>query len=310
MESSYIKGYGLLLFAVLVWSTIEASSQHLQKDVAYVNVAMFRFIIGGGVLIPWGIYVWIKKGNVMPTGLDVLKLVGISLLGITSTFFLYHTALELVYSSSVAILISMTPVSVAAVVALGKRQLPHITLVIGLLLGAVGILCLVVVNGGFGRGWINATSFAGVGLVLLASITLGLYMYLLQPFSKKYGTAPATSFTLLMGGLGFLPLVLFEGVLLQPREFTPTSWGILLYLGIVTVAMGYFALFIALSLVATDKGVSMMYIKPAAATVFALVIGVEPLSPFTIGAVILVTGSLCVIILGPGLLAKAKDNVS
>ena len=75
------------------------------------------------------------------------------------------------------------------------------------------------------------------------------------------------------------------------------AWCWLLYLGVVTVGLGYFLYFEGMRRVPASRGASLFYLKPVLALLFAHVFLGEPVSYKLLAASLLVAGGILLVTL-------------
>jgi probable blue pigment (indigoidine) exporter len=284
-----VHGMGFIGITVVLWSMIEVITKLIHSALPPMTIAYLRFVFGGIFLLPLVIFYWKKVNWKVVTRRDWVVLVLLSFLGISCTFSLYHIALYWIDASSTATLIAMVPLIAAPVsyLLLGERM--GLVAVIGLLIGAAGVLMIYFSEES------GANSLVAVCILIVAVFCFSVYAVMMKPLNKKMDARVTTSLSLLMGGIMMIPIVILDGAPLF-RTIPTISWVHLFFLSFVAVGLAYLLYFMGLERVQVSTGNSLMYLKPMLATLFAWVIlGDEP-SLIRIIAIVVVSTSVFMVV--------------
>lgn len=279
-------GMALMGVTVLLWSTIEVVSKVIQDDIPPLCIAFLRFFIGGIFLLPL-VFGYRKKIDLKGLGWkDGVQFVLVSFLGISATFILYHKALIWIDASAVATLVSMVPLFVAPISIYYLKERLGVISLVGLTLGALGIFIL------YQSEESGYNSLIGSLIMILAVFCFSVYTVLMKPINKRTDPKVTTSLSLILGSLMMIPFLIFEG---EPLVVSNISWqsaaGIL-YLSIFTVGLAYLFYFMSLEKLIISKGSSLLYLKPATASLIAWVFIDEYISPIRIASIVVVSLSV------------------
>jgi len=279
-------GIALMGVTVLLWSTIEVVSKVIQDDIPPMSIAFLRFFIGGIFLLP----LVIKDGrriDLKSLGWrDVIRFILLSFLGITGTFILYHKALYWIDASAVATLVSMVPLFVAPISIYYLKEKLGVISLIGLTLGALGIFIL------YQSGESGSNSLIGSLIMILAVFCFSVYTVLMKPINDKTDPKVTTPLSLLVGSFMMIPFLVFEGDPLLVSGITWPSIAGILYLSIFTVGLAYLFFFMSLEKLIISKGSSLLYMKPAIASLIAWIFISEYISPIRIASIVIITFSV------------------
>jgi drug/metabolite transporter (DMT)-like permease len=279
---------GLLFISVTVflWSTIEVISKLIQEEIPPLTIAFLRFFIGGLFLFP----LVIKYGRKLDFNrigmIDVVKLVLLSVIGITTTFLLFHKALTWIDASSVATLVSMVPIFAVPISVLFLKEKMGPLGFIGFIMGGVGIMILYLSEKG------GENSLLGVLLMVLAVLGFSVYSVFMKPLNRKTDPRVTTPLSLLLGSFFMIPFLLLEGDPLFVADTSPGSWMGILYIGVFTVGLAYLFFFMGIDRMKVSRGASLMYMKPALAAILAVGILSEIITPFRILSILIITISV------------------
>ena len=279
-------GYGALLLAVILFSTLEVSVKLMGGAIPPLRFASIRFILTGLLLLVPALRR--LRLRVEPLGLaDAGVLLGLGFVGVTLALSFYHTALQYLQANVGAIVFSANPVFVAlfAPLLLGERLNRWSFLAVALGVGGIFVLALSR-GGGGGPGWIR-----GILLMTGSQATFALYSVLSRKYMPRYGALVITSFAGLVGGAAILPLSwLVEGSPFVPLP--PAAWGHLLYITVVATAIPYLLFFYGIVQTGAARGSMFFFLKPVLASVFAYAVLRETLTPAMVAGAALVVGAL------------------
>jgi drug/metabolite transporter (DMT)-like permease len=299
-KSAY-NGYALIFLAVVFFSTIEVGSQHLQREmgVSALDISVLRFSIGGIFLV---IVVWAQAGHKKLFEIvraDGLKLALLGLLGATAVSLCFHRSLMLTSSMIGGAIFSINPAIVALLYAVFRVDKLTWSRAIGIILG---LACVLVTNIGaqahepeFPRYFLG--NMFMVGSVLAWSF----YFLLVRDYIRKYGGLLVSAIVVVSGSLGLLLFAPFAPSLGWGKslafftELTLSGWVLALYLGVVTVGVGYYLLYTGLSITGISSGMMIFFIKPALVAVLANFLQGQPLSAWIWLGIILATASIFVV---------------
>lgn len=133
----------------------------------------------------------------------------------------------------------------------------------------------------------GAAHLTGNLLLLTASLAWAAFTVLSQPLSLRYGALPITAASMVAGWLSYMPLWLLLGAPLQLEHMSPTLWGELAYMGIITSGIGYLLWLIPLRHLETSKVAIFSTLQPVFTTLAAI-----PLFDFTLTLGFLLGGVL------------------
>jgi drug/metabolite transporter (DMT)-like permease len=282
-------GYAFIAMTVVLWSMIEVISKLIQADLHPMTIAFLRFFIGGTFLLPFAVRYGGKVAWSELTVRDWASFFLLTFLGISLTFSLFHLALYWMEASSTAVIISTVPVlaAPAAYIFLGERIRP--VALVGILLGGLGVFIVFLSETSSWR------STLGTVMVLLSVVGFTVYSVLMKGLNRKLDPRFSTPASLWIGSLMMAPLLLLEGApLYRPLPLTPLL--ILLFLSVFGVGVSYMFYFMGLSRVKASKGVSLMYMKPFLAGLFAVVLLNEAISLQRAASIVVVSLSLYLIL--------------
>ena len=244
-------GIALAALATVVWSGSFVTSRALHDSVPPVQHAFWRWVIALAVIAPFGARRAWRQRKLIRRHLGFVVLA--SLLGVTVYNTLVNQAGRTTPAATMGMIMAASPVLMAVFerasgVRLGARRIT------GLLTACAGVLLLIGRDG--------AHLGAGDLWMIAAACCFGSYSALLR---RKPAELSGTAFlftTFLIGAVLLLPA---QGVSLAAQGgFTPAPATVLplLYVGIVSSALAFFAWNRAIALVGPSRAGVVYYLQP------------------------------------------------
>jgi len=194
-----------------------------------------------------------------------------------------------VASGLTALLIASVPLYIAVLRALtGDR--PRRATVLGVLVGAAGLVLLVLVGPAGGSGGVSGSAWWGPPLVLLAGLgwATGTFATTRMPVPPNpFGLATVQQ---LIGGAVLVGAGTVVGERLHPAAVAPVSWWAWLYMALF-VSLGAFSAYAyALATLPVSTVATYAYVNPVIAVLLGVVVAGERFTPLQLagGAVVLV----------------------
>ncbi|MER7051148.1 DMT family transporter [Streptomyces sp. NPDC000351] len=271
---------GLAVLATLVWSGSFVTSRALGDSVPPVQHAFWRWVVALAVVAPFGARRAWRQRALIRRHLGFVLLA--SLLGVTVYNTLVNQAGVTTPAANMGMIMAASPVLMAVFeraggVRLGARR------VAGLLIACAGVLLLV--GGG-------ASLSAGDLWMIAAACCFGSYSALLR-------RRPAG-----LDGVGFLfTTFLFGTVLLLPAQgvslavqggFSPAPGNVLplLYVGVASSAVAFFAWNKAISLIGPSRAGVVYYLQPVCVALLSWALLSEPTGWAQVGCMALILGGV------------------
>ncbi len=274
--------YALLAATICVWSSAFAGLKYVLTHIDPYSLTTLRLTIASACL---GVGALIAE-TPLPERRDLPLLVATGLLG----FSVYHSSLNFglsfrgVSAGQGSFLISTTPIwtTLLAWQFLGEHTTWRTWL--GLVLGLTGV------------GWmsLDPESLAistGSFIVLFAALCNAGQIVLQKRLLERYR---AIDLAVYLTILGSLPLVAYLPWVLETAATLPASgWAVAIYLGVVPIALGYFANAVVLSIIdASRMSQALLLIPPVATLIAWLTLGEVPSSQLVIGGPLILLGVL------------------
>jgi len=256
--------YAGLVLTMAFWGSAFATSKMLVLEVAPEVAAVLRFGIGSVLMMA---ILFRRSANPVPARGDRVRLVLVSLVGVTGFNTLFFRGLSLAPASDAGMIIpTLSPVftAVAGMVFLGEGVRFH--RVAGLLVslaGSVLFFWTVIANpaGQAGRAWGDAALLCAAACWAAASI-------LSRPLSVRIGAMPAASWTIFLGSLVLLLISAPKLAGVPWGGLTARFWVVLAWVVIFPTVIAYILWMEGIRTIGSGPTTTFMFLAP----VFALAI--------------------------------------
>jgi drug/metabolite transporter (DMT)-like permease len=247
----------------MIWGAAYPFIKQLLSELSPLSIVTFRAVAGGLLLVLFG---GARLSARDLTGGGWWRLLGLAFFGVLTQQYLQAWALKYTLASHAGWLIALTPIAVAALMALlGERVGPLKALAFAL--GFAGTLLVV-----FSQSGLDAFSLPSTkGDFIFLTTCAGWAFYVLC--SKKWLThwpqAKITAATMLASAAVLLPFWLAAGGPDEFRALSPLAWGGLAYLSVLATAVGYLFWNHAVEGLGGVKASYFIYLEPFSALLLA-----------------------------------------
>lgn len=281
-KSLNINGLFNLLVVYFVWgSTYLAIRVAVQEDGGFPPfiLGFSRVLVAGSLLLLWSV---VRRERIKPTRREWITLIFSGVLLWVGGNGLVNWAEQRTNSGLAALIISAMPIWVASIEVMIDRKLPSWRLVLSLLVGFSGILILTaptLLGGG-------RSDILSIIALLLAGLCWGSGSVLVSRRPLGLSTSVSAGYQQLIGGIGFLVIILIIGEKWSPPSSEAwLAWGYLLIFG----SLWAFTSFIkAVKLLPIKIVSTYAYVNPVIAVLLGWLILGEPVTPQMIGGAALV----------------------
>jgi len=220
---------------------------------------------------------------------DIWKLIVLGIVGNTVYQLLFIQGINLTTASSTAIIMAMTPVSVALLSFLLKHEKIHWAAWVGILLSLVGFYLVITEHPGkFLFSW---ETLKGDLMIFFGNIVWAVYTVFSKPFLGRISPLKWSSLSLAAGTLFYLPICIPAFSSQDFSQVSILSWAILVYSGFFALAVSYVIWYASVRRVGNSKTAIYGNITPVFTVIFAFVLIGERISFWQgLGALILLTG--------------------
>ncbi|MDX1612111.1 MAG: DMT family transporter, partial [Candidatus Thermoplasmatota archaeon] len=258
MERDQLTAYGALVGAQLLFATLPVAGKFGLDQVHFLVFSLVR-MSGAAVLLAVGVMVFLRPK--LPAWADVGRLGVYALFGIVINQILFLWGLSLTTATNAALIITTIPViTYAMAVAFGDERL-DVRRGIGILVALSGVLVLLDPRGAD----LSNEHLWGNLLVLVNSVSYGLYLVISRPMLQKLHPLTMTAWLFVLGTLVTWPIAL----LVVGWPGTTATWSISreawLVLGYIVLGptVGTYAFNLtALSRLSSSTVAAFIYLQP------------------------------------------------
>ena len=265
--------YLLLLLVVTLWSFNYVVGKVALRQFPPLLLVGLRTALAGILMVP--VYLWREPGKTSPWSWRELRiLVPLGVCGVAANQFLFVVGLARTSVAHAGIVIATTPILVLLLAAaMGQERLSAQKLA-GMGIAFAGIILLQLA-----RAPGSPATLAGDGYVLLAAFSFAGFTVLGKSVSSRHGGITVNAIAYGSGGLLLLPLVLWQGSSFQYSGVTALGWWSVFYMAAFSSVIAYLMYYYALTHIAASRVSGFSYLQPVLATLMAIPILREPVSP-------------------------------
>jgi drug/metabolite transporter (DMT)-like permease len=256
-----------------------------------LSLAVLRFGQGGLILFLYLLVISRDLLRIAWKDLPFLILLGAILFAIFPLTF--NMSLRFTEASRGALMLATMPLWSAWLARAAKRERLNVRQVVGMLLTLGGVAAVLAERGMTWEG--SARALIGDGLMLLTALCGAIYGVLAQRILGRYTSLTVTTYAMVLGALLLLPAALIEGLPEALARINGKLVGLVLFLGILGGALGYFLWTFALSRLTPTQVAVYVNFNPMVATILAAALLTERLTGvFGVGFVAVLGGVLLV----------------
>lgn len=230
-------------------------------------------IAGAGVLF-WILSLFVKK-EALAKG-DLKKMAILALFGvfINQVFFIYGLSLTKPINS--AIIMISNPIMVIVFTLIVFKERITILKISGLLLGIVGAVTLLLFKGNFEFG---SETMTGDLMTLINASSWAVFVVMAKPYMQKYQTVTVMKWIFLFGFLYMLPVGFKDIQTVQWQTWSGDVWFGVIFVVVATTFLAYLLNTYALKDLSSSVVSMYIYMQPFLATLFAVFLGKDTLTP-------------------------------
>ncbi|MGZ3885356.1 MAG: DMT family transporter [Bacteroidia bacterium] len=278
------------LFAAQV---IYALNYSIAKDLMPSYIGPFALVllrIAGAGLLFWMLSLFVQKESLEKGDLKKMMLLAVFGVFVNQVFFIW--GLSLTHPINSAIIMISNPIMVIVFTLIVLKERITILKISGLLLGIAGAVTLLLFKGNFQFG---SETMAGDFMTLVNASSWAVFVVMAKPYMQKYQTVTVMKWIFLFGFIYMTPLGLkdllhtdwsrFSEPVYYALPFVTIKGNVLWSVCFVVVATTFLAYLLnTYALKALSSSVVSMYIylQPFLATIFAVLLGKDMLTPIKI----------------------------
>jgi drug/metabolite transporter (DMT)-like permease len=261
------------------------------QEMPPLSLAFLRFAQGGLILFLSLLVISRNLLRIAWKDLPFLVLLGAILFAIFPLAF--NMSLRFTEASRGALMLATMPLWSAWLARAAKRERLNLRQVVGILLTLGGVAAVLAERGLTWEG--GGRTLIGDGLMLLTALCGAVYGVLAQRILGRYTSLTVTTYAMALGTLLLLPAALTEGLPEALARINGKLAGLVLFLGVLGGALGYFLWTFALSRLTPTRVAVYVNFNPMVATILAAALLTERLTGvFGVGFVAVLGGVLLV----------------
>ncbi|MFB7238937.1 MULTISPECIES: DMT family transporter [unclassified Streptomyces] len=278
-------GFGVLLalLATVVWSGSFVAARALHDTVPPVQAAFWRWIVAILAVTPFAARATWRQRHLIRRHLGFVALA--SLLGITVYNTLVNQAGLTTSAGNMGMIMAASPVVMALYERFGGARLGA-RRVTGMVIACAGVLLLV------GKGALPSRLGAGDLWMFAAALSFASYSALLKRRPEGLGGVVFLYATFLLGALMLLPVYAVDLAVHGGFEPTAGTVGPLVYVGVLSSAVAFFAWNKAVALVGAARAGVVYYLQPVCVALLSYALLGERLGLLGVACMALILGGV------------------
>lgn len=249
---------------------IYALSFTIAKDVVPHFIQPFGAIVirvSVALLLFAAVQLFFIKEKIRRNDIPLLVLCG--LFGVAINQLLFFKGLSITTPINASLMMTTTPILILLLSGIFHDEKITWLKILGVLLGAIGAVLVIISGKEFTLSNGQAT---GDMLVLINAASYAIYLVIVKPLMKKYRPVTVITWVFLFGWLFVLPAGWREFAAINWIQFTPLLWAELSFIVIFTTFFAYLLNTMAMEHASPSVVGIYIYLQPALATIFALLL--------------------------------------
>jgi drug/metabolite transporter (DMT)-like permease len=269
------------------------ASRFAVAEVPPLTLAMLRYTIGFGCLLPFAWSAWItsaparRAATRKGAGRDLIAVAALGIGQFAVLIALLNYGLQHVGSGQAAMIFSFFPLLTLLLSTAAGRERLTASLMLGVLLSIAGVALALLPKLGLqqaGHWWGE--------LAIAASALIGaLCTVLYRPYLQRYPTVPVSAFAMLASVLFLAVAALGEQWPARIASFSLPAWTAVVFIG-VSSGVGYFWWLYALKHESPTRVTVFLALNPVTAVLLGWTVLGEELQPAGLGALVLIGAGL------------------
>lgn len=266
---------------------IYALNYSIAKDLMPLHIKPLGLVflrIAGACILFWTLSLFTKKEKVESADLKKMMLLAVFGVAVNQAFFI--CGLSLTHPINSAIIMISNPIAVILFTLIILKERITIYKISGLSLGIIGALTLLLFKGNFTLG---SDTIVGDMLTLVNSFSWAIFVVMAKPYMQKYHTVTVMKWIFLFGLVYITPFGISDVFATDWVSFDQHIWFAIAFVVVATTFLAYLLNTYALKALSPSVVSTYIYFQPFLATLFAVLLGKDYLSPIKI------VSALCII---------------
>lgn len=268
-----LKGHIALFAAQVIYAMNYSIAKGLMPTFIGPIALVTLRILGAGILF-WILSLFARTQQVERG--DLKKMSWLALFGvvINQVFFIYGLSETTPINSSIIMISNPIMVFIFTVIVMKERF--TFTRVSGLLLAITGAILILRYRGNFEVG---SDTITGDLMTLINSASWAIFVVLVKPIMMKYNTVTAMRWMFLFGSIYMLPIGFVETIHTDYGAFTPHATFGVVFVIVATTFLAYLLNIYGLQELSANTVSAYIYLQPFLATIFAVLMNEDRLTP-------------------------------
>ncbi len=274
----------LALFAVALIYGANYTIAKVVLDDGYIQPKGFIFLRAlSGLLLFFLCHHFFIKEKVARK--DFPKLILLGLFGVAINQMFFFMGLKLTTPINASLIMTTCPIIVLIAGAILLKERITRKKVLGIFIGATGAILLIL----YGQ-QINFNKSQSLGdlMILVNSISYGLYLVLVKSMMKKYHPITVIKWVFIFGFIFISPFGYRDLMMVDWTSFSSNVWVAIAYVLLFTTFLAYLLNTYALKTVQSSVVGIYIYLQPLIATLIALIVGSDQIVPLKVLSGILI----------------------
>lgn len=265
------RGLLLVSLAGVIWGTIGPGVQlsHDSSGLDPLTISAYRAVVAVGVLVVVSLATGRLRSCWSLARHQWRRVVTVGVLTAMFQMLFFVAVVATGVSVTTVVCLGFAPVLLLVVSSAQRRRLPSGGRTLTVLMAVVGLLLVSLVGGGSDH---PANPVLGILAALGSGAAYALSADVAAPLSQRLDTLTVTTATMTVAGVVLVPSGLLTAYL-RGRPLTTTdatTWLLVVYLGVVTMAVAYALLFTGLRTTPSGSAVVATLLEPVTAVVIAV----------------------------------------
>lgn len=280
--STTLKGHLALFFAQVIYAMNYSIAKDLMPDyMGPMSLVFFRII--GATALFWLLSLFVKTQKVERADMKRLLWLAVFGVAVNQVFFIWGLALTSPINSSI-IMIS-NPIMVFVFTLIAFKVSLSASRILGLGLAITGALLILLYRGNFELG---SETITGDLMTLINSASWAVFIVMVKPLMQKYNTVTAMKWLFLFGSVYVLPIGIPSALHTDWHAFDSYAWFALSFVVVATTFLAYLLNVYGLVGLSANTVSAYIYLQPFLASLFAILIGKDTLTPIKVISGILI----------------------
>ncbi len=260
------------------------------------ELSVWRFVLGGAGLVVLALIFPDSRDLITPIKEQGVRLVLLSVLGVTIAYLFFHWSLDFASVVQVATLVTTIPIFVGISNLLVNKEPITLSKVLSAICAFLGII-LLITDGYLADLAGSAENLVGIVMAVFCAAAVAAYSVLIKPVVAEYGALRVTAITMFIGSLGLWVVVgLFFGVWVFPRRLATLDMNAVVALGVIAFFNTTVTQLLWIGGLAAvpdiTRGSYLFFLKPAIAALLAVLVLGQELTLTQVVAIVVITASV------------------